>query len=112
MFGAELTHQGEDCTFETMIKRFGLERDAALKEIAEIVHDIDLKDNKFNQLEAAGLDAVVRGLSELLKDDRKLTGQCAVLFDGLYARLGGRPGKSEGRPKWRQTAKQASPKRA
>lgn len=41
-------------------------------EIAEIVHDIDLKDNKFNRLGAAGLNAAVRGLSGLLKDDRKL----------------------------------------
>jgi len=46
MFGAELTHQGEDCTFETMMKRFGLSNDAALCQIAEIVHDIDLKDLK------------------------------------------------------------------
>ena len=46
MFGAELTHHGEDCTFETMMKRFGLSNDAALCQIAEIVHDIDLKDLK------------------------------------------------------------------
>jgi len=63
-----LTHQGEDCTFETMIKRFGLSDDAALCRIAEIVHDIDLKDNKFNRLEATGLDAVVRSLAKLLKE--------------------------------------------
>ena len=64
MFGAEFTHQGEDCTFETLIKRFGLGDDRALGEIAEIVHDIDLKDDKFNRLEAAGLNATVTGLSE------------------------------------------------
>jgi hypothetical protein len=87
MFGAEFTHQGEDCTFETLIKRFGLCDDSALCEIAEIVHDIDLKDNKFNRLEAAGLNATVRGLSELLKDDRKLLQQCGVIFDGIYALL-------------------------
>ncbi len=85
MFGAELTHQGEDCTFETMIKRFGLIDDAALCRIAEIVHDIDLKDSKFNRLEAAGLDAVVRSLAKLLKDDRKLMQQANVIFDGLYS---------------------------
>ncbi len=85
MFGAELGHQGEDCTFETMIKRFGLTDDAALCRIAEIVHDIDLKDNKFNRLEAAGLDTVVRSLAKLLKDDRKLMQQSNVIFDGLYS---------------------------
>jgi len=88
MFGAEFTHQGEDCTFETLIKRFGLAGDPALRELAEIVHDIDLKDNKFNRLEAAGLDAAVRGLGELLKDDRKLVRQAGVIFDGLYEYLG------------------------
>lgn len=87
MFGAEFTHQGEDCTFETMIKRFGLGGDGALRELAEIVHDIDLKDAKFHRLEAAGLNAVVTGLSELLKNDRKLLRECAAVFDGLYALL-------------------------
>lgn len=96
MFGAEFTHQGEDCTFETLIKRFGLGDDPALRELAEIVHDIDLKDGKFNRLEAAGLDAAVRGLSELLKDDRKLLRQSTVVFDGLYALLGKGTPKDKG----------------
>lgn len=87
MFGAEFTHQGEDCTFETLVKRFGLADDDALVQIAEIVHDIDLKDDKFNRREAAGLNATVRGLAELLKNDRKLLQQCGVIFDGLYALL-------------------------
>jgi hypothetical protein len=97
MFGAEFTHQGEDCTFETLIKRFGLGDDHALRQIAEIVHDIDLKDDKFNRLEAAGLNATVRGLSELLKDDRKLLQQCGVVFDGLYALLSIDAGKGSGK---------------
>jgi hypothetical protein len=87
MFGAEFTHVGEDCTFQMLIKEFGLSNDKALCEIAEIVHDIDLKDNKFNRLEAAGLDAVVRGMSLLLGNDRKLLGQCSAIFDGLYEKL-------------------------
>jgi hypothetical protein len=97
MFGAEFTHQGEDCTFETLIKRFGLGDDRALVEMAEIVHDIDLKDNKFNRLEAAGVNSTVRGLSELLKDDRKLLQQTSVLFDGLYALLSGQIEKGKGK---------------
>ena len=88
MFGAEFTHVGEDCTFETLLKRFGLLNDAALQEIAEIVHDIDLKDKKFNRLEAAGLNSVVLGLSKLLVEDRKLLGQCKAIFDGLYEQFG------------------------
>jgi hypothetical protein len=72
MFGAEFTHHGEDCTFETMLKRFGLTSVAGLRELAEIVHDIDLKDDKFNRLEAAGLKAIIDGLSETLRDYRKM----------------------------------------
>lgn len=84
MFEAEFTHVGEDSTFETLLNRFGLTEDAALREIAEIVHDIDLKDGKFNRLEAVGLNATIRGLSKLLRDDRKLLAQCNFIFDGLY----------------------------
>ncbi len=87
MYGGEFTHRGEDCTFETMIKHFGLNEDAGLRELAEIVHDIDLKDNKFNRSEAAGLSAVIRGLADALKDDRKLAQQCGPIFDGLYELL-------------------------
>src|SRR5580765_7394402 len=87
MYGAEFTHHGEDCTFETMLKRFGLSNSKALSEIAEIVHDIDLKDDKFHRLEAAGLNAIIDGLSKVLRDDRKLLQQSSSLFDGLYALL-------------------------
>jgi hypothetical protein len=87
IFGAELTHHGEDCTFETMLKRFGLSENKGLREIAEIVHDIDLKDDKFHRLEAAGLNAIIDGLSELLRDDRKLLQMTAAVFDGLHALL-------------------------
>ena len=96
MFGAEFTHHGEDCTFETLIKRFGLSADRGLREIAEIVHDIDLKDDKFNRLEAVGLNATVQGLAKLLKDDRKLLQQCAVIFDGLHGLLSGAAAKGRG----------------
>jgi hypothetical protein len=87
MFGAEFTHHGEDCTFETMLKRFGLSENKGLREIAEIVHDIDLKDDKFHRLEAAGLNAIIDGLSKVLRDDRKLLQQTGVVFDGLHALL-------------------------
>ncbi|HKP83065.1 MAG TPA: chromate resistance protein ChrB domain-containing protein [Pyrinomonadaceae bacterium] len=87
MFGAEFTHHGEDCTFETMLKRFGLTENKGLREIAEIVHDIDLKDDKFHRLEVAGLNAIIDGLSTVLRDDRKLLQQTGVVFDGLHALL-------------------------
>ena len=103
MYGADFSHQGEDCTFETMIKRFGLVNDKALSDIAEIVHDIDLKDGKFNRLEAPGLSAIIRGLAELLKDDRKLAAQCGPIFDGLYELLS----RDESKPKEQKRGKRA-----
>lgn len=87
MFGAEFTHHGEDCTFETMIKQFGLAESKGLGAIAEIVHDIDLKDDKFHRLEAPGLNSIVDGLSKVLRDDRKLLQQTSIIFDGLHALL-------------------------
>jgi hypothetical protein len=87
MFDAEFTHHGDDCTFETMLKRFGLQEVTGLRALSEIVHDIDLKDDKFNRLEAAGLNAVITGMSERVQDDRKLLQHAGVVFDGLFALL-------------------------
>lgn len=87
MFGAEFTHHGDDCTFETMIKRFGLAENKGLREIAEIVHDIDLKDDKFHRVEGSGLASIIDGLSKLMRDDRKLLQHMTPIFDGLHALL-------------------------
>ena len=83
MYGAEFTHQGDDCTFETLIKAFDL-KDPALQLIAEIVHDIDLKDNKYDRKEAEGLGQIVTGLSQKLRNDNKLLEKGIEIFDALY----------------------------
>jgi hypothetical protein len=87
MFGAEFSHHGEDCTFETMLKQFGLNTNHSLRQLGEIVHDIDLRDDKFHRPEAAGLNAVITGLSETLRDDRELLQQASSVFDGLFGLL-------------------------
>jgi hypothetical protein len=97
MFGADFTHHGEDCTFETLLKRFGLNEIKGLRELAEIVHDIDLKDDKFHRLEGAGLNAIINGLSGTLRDDRKLLQQCSAILDGLYSLLGQNTRKEKAR---------------
>lgn len=83
MYGAEFTHHGDDCTFETLIKVFSL-KDPALQPIAEIVHDIDLKDNKYDRKEAEGLEQIVIGLSQKLRNDNKLLEKGIEIFDALY----------------------------
>ena len=108
MFGAEFTHQGEDCTFETLLKRFGLADIAGLRELAQIVHDIDLKDDKFNRLEAVGLNAIINGMSESLHDDRKLLQQSGAIFDGLFTLFG----KQVDNKKSRRAKRVSTPKRS
>jgi hypothetical protein len=108
MFGAEFTHQGEDCTFETLLKRFGLTDIPGLRELAQIVHDIDLKDDKFNRLEAVGLNAIINGLSEAFHDDRKLLQQSGAIFDGLFTLFGKQAGKKQSRGGKRVSSRKTS----
>ena len=58
-----------------------------LREIAEIVHDADLLDEKYARPESEGLDAIVRGMQLSFPEDQTLTGHTDVLYDGLYAYL-------------------------
>lgn len=85
--GVEFGHQGEDCTFETLLKRFGL-KDRVLQALAEIVHDADLKDAKFGRDEARGVDMLIKGLATMTADDQTLLGRGFLVFDALYASLG------------------------
>jgi len=84
--GARLSHRGDACSFETFLKDYELE-DRVLHEIAEIVHDADLMDEKYARPESEGLDAIVRGMQLSLPDDQTLTGHTDVLYDGLYTYL-------------------------
>jgi hypothetical protein len=86
MFEAEYTHEGNRCTFETLLERTNL-RDRALRAIGEIVHDIDCKDDKFKREEAPGVAAMVRGLVRAHPDDPSRLAHGAVAFDHLYASL-------------------------
>lgn len=83
VFGKEFSHHGDDCTFETLVKAFRL-KDKALAAIAEIIHDIDIKDGKFGRAEATGIDAVVRSLSDALNDDHHTLEVGSIVLDALY----------------------------
>ena len=86
--GARLSHRGEDCSFETFLKEYDLAGDPVLREIAEIVHDADLMDEKYGRPESEDLDAIVRGMRLALPDDVALTRHTDALYDGLCAYLG------------------------
>ncbi|MSP02236.1 MAG: hypothetical protein EXR07_14470 [Acetobacteraceae bacterium] len=83
MFEAEFTHEGDRCTFEVLLGRLG-SNDKALTAIAEIVHDIDLKDTKFGREETGGIAHLVTGLCHASKDDARRLEQGAGVFDNLY----------------------------
>jgi hypothetical protein len=89
MAGVDFGHHGEDCTFETLLRRTGL-RDRKLAILAEIVHEADLKDQKFAREEARGIDLALRGLLSAIKDDHEALAHGLTLFDGLYATIGER----------------------
>jgi len=82
MRGAQLSHHGDDCTFETILRRYALD-DPVLWDLARIVHEADLDDDRYDAPEAAGLDAALRGLSLVCTDDETLAVGRRV-FDGLY----------------------------
>ena len=82
MRGVELGHHGGECSFETFLHRYELD-DPVLWDIARIVHEADLADERYDVPEAAGLDVLVRGLS-MTHEDNELLALAAPLFDGLY----------------------------
>jgi hypothetical protein len=83
MFEAEFTHEGDRCTFEVLALRFGL-KDRSLQQIAEIVHDIDLKDAKFGRSEAVGLDRLILGIAMRHKGDEARIEDGGAVLESLY----------------------------
>jgi hypothetical protein len=83
MFEAEFTHEGDKCTFEVLLERAGL-KDSALRAIAEIIHDIDLKDDKFGRTEVAGIRTLIDGIRASTSDDTRRIERGTEAFNDLY----------------------------
>ncbi|HXH11201.1 MAG TPA: chromate resistance protein ChrB domain-containing protein [Alphaproteobacteria bacterium] len=86
MRDGEFGHRGHFCTFETMLAVFGLQ-DSSLRAIAEIVHEIDLRDARYTRPETAGVDAILKGWLLAGFTDAELESHGVALFEGLYAGL-------------------------
>ena len=84
MFEAEFTHVGDRCTFEVLLEQVGLE-DAALQAIAEIVHDIDLKESKFDRPETQGIGHLIAGIAMNHATDEARLSRGEAVFADLYA---------------------------
>jgi hypothetical protein len=84
MVGGDFTHEGDACTFETLV-RIVRKPDPALRQIAEIVHDIDLKDGKFKRTDAPGIQQILLGIVLDCPGDEDRLKRGFALFDDLYA---------------------------
>jgi hypothetical protein len=82
--GGEFTHRGELCTFEVMAMAFAI-KDKAVMRIAQIVHDLDIKDNKFQSPEAMGVEEILNGIRKTAGNDHEALSQGMKVFAMLYA---------------------------
>jgi hypothetical protein len=83
MFEAEYTHTADCCTFEVLLSQFSV-TDPALRPIAEIVHDIDLKDEKFGREETPGIERLIAGIALTHRDDEARLSRAGAMLDDLY----------------------------
>ncbi len=84
MQGGEFTHIGDNCTFEHIVKAFGL-KDRAVRKIAEIVHELDIKDDKFRHPETNGIGEILSGIRTSAKSDPDALEKGMAVFEMLYA---------------------------
>jgi hypothetical protein len=89
MYEGTFTHVGDACTFETLVQRFAL-KEPGLTAIAEIVHDIDVKDGKFSRVEAPGIAAMIAGIASAHREDERRIEVGGAMFDALLELFGRR----------------------
>lgn len=80
----DFTHHADLCTFEALVKSFGI-KDKAVKKIAEIVHKLDVKDEKFKADEARGIEGLLSGIRKTAKTDAEALEKGMEVFEMLYA---------------------------
>jgi hypothetical protein len=88
MFDAEFTHDGDLCSFEVMLRDFGFD-EPALHAVAEVIHDVDLKDGKYGREETPGVDHLITGLAAAHADDDARVEHGSAIFDALHAYFAG-----------------------
>jgi len=84
MLEADFSHQGDDCTFETLLKRFRIQ-DKMLRKMGEMIHDADLDDDKFERAECIGIDRVLKGWAREGISDQEILRRGFQCFDALHA---------------------------
>lgn len=84
--GGDFSHQQDLCTFEVLLEAFGV-RGKVLRKMAEVVHDLDLKDGKFANPQASGVESILLGIRKTIADDREALEEGIKVFERLYAAL-------------------------
>ena len=82
MYTGEFSHHGELCTFEVLVDRFRMQN-AAVAKVGHIVHDLDMKDTKYDAPEAVAVGRMVDGLRALHADDATLLEHGIGMFGAL-----------------------------
>jgi hypothetical protein len=93
MYAGEFSHKGGACTLEVLVRRFGIQ-DPAVDWLCRVVHDVDLRDDRYGEPEAAGVAALVEGLRARHSDDRRLLEQGIGLMAALVEARSARPAKA------------------
>lgn len=83
MYGGEFTHVGDLCTFEVLVRAFGL-KDKVLKQLAETIHDLDMKDDKYQSPEAKGVEYILAGIRKSASEDSVVLALGMQVFEMLY----------------------------
>ena len=82
--GGEFTHVDDLCTFEVLVRSFAL-KDPALAKVVEIVHDLDVKDDRYRRAEAAGVQEILEGVRRTAVDDDDSLERGMAVFEMLYS---------------------------
>ncbi len=81
--GGEFTHHGELCTFEVLVRSFGI-KDKAVRKIAEIVHDLDVKDDRYGNSAGSGIEEILTGIRKTVKEDADMLEKGMAVFEMIY----------------------------
>ncbi len=84
MRGGEITHIGDLCTFEVIVKSFGI-KDKVIKKIAELVHELDMRDDKYSPPETKGIEEILLGIRKTIPNDMDALEKGISVFEMLYA---------------------------
>lgn len=86
VFNGEFTHVEDMCTFEILVQEFKI-KNASIKALAEVIHDLDIEDRKYERKETEGIRMALEGIIRGHKDDQERLKASMFLLDSLVLSL-------------------------